>query len=435
MTDRTPVRPAFTGRDGGPLSILIVAEDFPWPSTGGGLIRLAKMIEAIAELGDVDLFTLHDIRRGDEFDVPPTMKVRRVRTVCYPTAPHEMHWRLKWLAQRSLPLEVSMRMLDRSPRIQFEAWAAESYDLVWFSTAWTYVWMGRPRLGPTVIDLVDLEDEKARQRADVLRKQRQSSHGVDSVRLTLAAAQAEKNARDWTAMQKSVAAEVDRVVLCSESDVQRSGFPNALSIPNTYPEPIRQMGSVEVGDPPVVLLQGSLRYAPNIDGAEWLVTEIGPLLRKRMPTAQIRLVGRATAGVERHDNPPQVVVTGLVPDIEPELERADLAVVPLRIGSGTRLKILESFAHRIPVVSTRLGADGLDVEDGVHLLLADDAESFAEACERLLTDPELRKRLVTAAEELYLDRYEWTAAKEKVWQVAAEVTQGSPDIPGSMPSA
>jgi glycosyltransferase involved in cell wall biosynthesis len=391
------------------------------------------MIEAIAELGEVDLFTLHDIRRGDEFEVPPSIKVRRVRTVLYPGAPRQLHWRLKWLAQRSLPLEVSMRMLDRSPRIQFEAWAAERYDLVWFSTAATFIWMGRPNLGPTVIDLVDLEDEKARQRAGLLRTLAKPRDGVDFLKLRVAAAQASKNARDWIALQESVAKDVDRVVLCSESDVKRSGFPNALSIPNTYPAPTSQMGSVVVGDPPVVLLQGSLRYAPNIDGADWLVGDIGPLLRHRIPNVQIRLVGRATAGVERHNHPPQVVVTGQVPDMEPELERADLAVVPLRIGSGTRLKILESFAHRIPVVSTRLGADGLDVEDGVHLLLADDAEAFADACQRLLTDPELRQRLVNAAEALYLDRYEWTAAKEKVGRLVSEVTKAGPEVRGPVP--
>ena len=100
--------------------------------------------------------------------------------------------------------------------------------------------------------------------------------------------------------------------------------------------------------------------------------------------------------------------------MEPELARADLAVVPLRIGSGTRLKILESFAHRIPVVSTTIGADGLDVEDGVHLLLADRPEEFAQ---RLPTTHSRTGRspggCVDAAERRYLERYEWSTAKRQ----------------------
>ena len=107
--------------------------------------------------------------------------------------------------------------------------------------------------------------------------------------------------------------------------------------------------------------------------------------------------------------------------MEPELARADIAVVPLRMGSGTRLKILESFAHRIPVVSTTIGADGLDVQDGVHLLLADRPDEFARACRRLIEDRALARRLVDAAEQRFLDRYEWSNAKDRIQKLVCDV--------------
>jgi glycosyltransferase involved in cell wall biosynthesis len=100
-----------------------------------------------------------------------------------------------------------------------------------------------------------------------------------------------------------------------------------------------------------------------------------------------------------------VTVVGQVPEIEDELARADLVVVPLRFGSGTRLKVLEAFAHRVPVVSTTLGAEGLGAEDGVHLLLADRPADLASACARLLTDTEARASLTDAAHRLFLERY------------------------------
>jgi glycosyltransferase involved in cell wall biosynthesis len=100
-----------------------------------------------------------------------------------------------------------------------------------------------------------------------------------------------------------------------------------------------------------------------------------------------------------------VTVVGQVPDIDVELARADLVLVPLRFGSGTRLKILEAFAHRIPVVSTDLGAEGLGAHDGTHLLLADTPAAIAEACARLLTDEQLRVQLTDNAYRLFAARF------------------------------
>ena len=208
------------------------------------------------------------------------------------------------------------------------------------------------------------------------------------------------NAHRWRNLQQAVAAQVDRVVLCTDTDAHRTGFPNTVVLPNSYTRPDRAAGDSHPGPghPPVVLLQGTLTYPPNMDAVEWLIGRVAPRLWAEWPQVEIRLVGNPAPGVQRWNRPPAVTVVGRVPDMEPELARADLAVVPLRVGSGTRIKILESFAHRIPVVSTTLGAEGLEVEDGVHLLMADDPDDFAAACGRLLSDIGLRKRLVDAAE-------------------------------------
>jgi glycosyltransferase involved in cell wall biosynthesis len=405
------------------VNILLVAEAFPWPATGGGLIRLGKVIEAVSELGDLDLFTLSDPSRSYP-DLPDAVKVHRHGTTPYPAMAGGLRWRTAWMTQRQLPVEVLMRQYDHSPRQAFEAWVADSYDVVWFSTAAVYSWMGRPRLGPTIIDLMDLEDVKARQRAALLRQDRPGYRSMAGVKQSLAAAQSAKNARDWVTLQRSVADQVDRVVLCSDVDVRRSGLANAVEVPNTFPRPRQRAGRLAVADPPVVLLQGSLNYAPNMDAVDWLVDDVAPHLWAKVPTARIRLVGKTAAGVKRRHRPPAVTVVGRVPDMQPELALADVAVVPLRVGSGTRLKILESFAHRIPVVSTTIGADGLDVEDGVQLLLADDPEAVALACQRILSDPHLRQRLVDAAEERYLERYEWSAARTRIHDLVHRVSQG-----------
>ena len=148
----------------------------------------------------------------------------------------------------------------------------------------------------------------------------------------------------------------------------------------------RPVGRDDVATPPVVVFQGTLRYSPNADAARFLVEDVGPRLRALVPDARIRLVGVAPPALARLAHPPAVTLTGQVPDITAELARADVVVIPLRYGSGTRVKILEAFAHRIPVVSTSLGAEGLDVVAGKQLLVADDAEGIAQACASVLGD-------------------------------------------------
>ncbi len=409
------------------MRILVVAEQFPWPPTGGGMIRLAKAIEAFADLGEVDLFSFYDERLSDPTAVPPDVGITRLEAAPWPQYPHQFRWRASWLLRGGSPMEVEMGRFDDRPRRSFESWVGDGYDLVWFSTAMAYQWLGRPHLGPTVVDLVDLEDEKARQRSALLWSTGPRGTVAATVKRLLAVAQARLNARDWRAFQRSVARQADRVVLCTDLDAARSGLPKVAVVRNSYERPSVPVGRSSPGRPPAILFQGTLSYGPNFDGANWLVGELAPRLRERVPDAQIRLVGRPIPGVERLDDPPRVTVVGMVPSMEPELARAALVAVPIRFGSGSRLKILESFAHRVPVVSTTMGADGLDVEDGTHLLIADDADDFAAACERLLTDPDLRHRIVDAAEERYAERYQWPAARRDLLTLVDElVGEGSP---------
>ena len=307
-----------------------------------------------------------------------------------------------------------MTRADRAPRLALQDWARPPYGIVWFSTAASYEWTGRPDFGPAVVDLMDLEDVKAGLRAELLADQLRSGRAGGAAHAWLARYQTRVNGNDWHRFQRSVASRVDRIVVPSELDAARSALPNVTVIPNTYPRPRRPAGDPALAGPPVVLFQGSLGYPPNIDGAEWLTTAVAPRLRAAISDTEVRLVGPPATSVRQLHEPGVLTVVGQVPSMEQELARATVAVVPVRYGGGTRVKILESFAHRVPVVSTTLGAEGLDVLDGVHLLLADDPEAFAAATIRLLRDPGLRVRLTQAAETLYLDRYDGRVADEAV---------------------
>ena len=146
---------------------LLVAHNVPWPSLGGGLVRLAQVVEAMASLTDLDLFVLHD-RRQSSVVLPPTVSVQRSVGVQYPSTSPQIRWRVEWAARRGVPLEVVMTRADRAPRVALRDWARPPYDVVWFSTAASYEWTGQPDFGPAVVDLMDLEDVKGRLRAELM---------------------------------------------------------------------------------------------------------------------------------------------------------------------------------------------------------------------------------------------------------------------------
>jgi glycosyltransferase involved in cell wall biosynthesis len=154
---------------------------------------------------------------------------------------------------------------------------------------------------------------------------------------------------------------------------------------------------------------GSMDWMPNIDGISWFVRDVLPLIRARRPDCSLAIVGRkpvrAIQEMAVHDS--GIQVTGTVPDVRPWLWGGAVSIVPLHVGGGTRIKIYEAMAARIPVVSTTIGAEGLAVTPSENILIADTPEAFAEACVRLLEDAKQRERLAATAYEMVAAKYSW----------------------------
>ena len=206
---------------------------------------------------------------------------------------------------------------------------------------------------------------------------------------------------------------VDGVFACSELDRQAfvacSGLPS-YTVPNGVDTHFCQFDSrPEKAQSRTLLFTGSLQYPPNTDGLRFFLDEIWPRLKERMPGIELLVIG-AGAGPAlrgRLERTPQVRFAGEVPDLRPLACQAGVAVCPLRIGSGTRLKVLEYMSWGTPVVSTRKGVEGLEAEDGKHLLLADEPEPFVQAVLRLLNDRPLFDSMRHAARHFVEQRYDW----------------------------
>lgn len=184
---------------------------------------------------------------------------------------------------------------------------------------------------------------------------------------------------------------------------------------------IRQTSSVSTGvdldyfEPPTsarprydLVFLGSMDWMPNIDGTQWFLAEVLPLIRARKTDVRFAIVGR---------NPPPslaaaadnkcTVVTGTVPDVRPYLWESAVSIVPLRVGGGTRLKIFEAMAAGTPVVSTTVGAEGLPVQHGATIRIADTAETFAAECLDLLENSGVRHALAQKGLELIQANFSW----------------------------
>jgi glycosyltransferase involved in cell wall biosynthesis len=167
-----------------------------------------------------------------------------------------------------------------------------------------------------------------------------------------------------------------------------------------------------------LLFLGTFGYWPNQTAAIFLIEEVFPLLASRHPDSQLLLVGTMPTSrmLEAAKSDSRILVTGAVPDIRPYLAAASVLAVPLFEGGGTRFKILEALAAGVPVISTAKGAEGLQAEEGTHLLIAESADEFVDGVLRIWTNESLKNRLKLHGRDLVRECYSWPVAARQIRQ-------------------
>lgn len=213
------------------------------------------------------------------------------------------------------------------------------------------------------------------------------------------------------------------VVSQQEKDLLQSAVPEArkvVIIPNCMRLQDYEGFSVEAR-PDSLIYTGSFRYDVNYEAMNWFVQEVFPLIQAQLPQADLIITGDPDG--KRLPAGNYLTQTGVVSDVRPWLAAARVALAPLQTGGGTRLKILEAMALRTPVVSTSKGAEGLEAQQGVHLLIADSPQDFANAVLRLLQDDELHQQLAAAGFDLVKQKYNWDAVLPDFLQLAEETAR------------
>jgi glycosyltransferase involved in cell wall biosynthesis len=407
---------------------LVVLDRVPYPAIGGQQLRYRQCIEALRALGPVTLLCLrsrHDDVPPVPADAPPVRRVnlRTPRTLAY-----------RWARLLGPRGKDAVRARLR------EAWLEEvrvRVGAIIDATEPDLVVVEAPQL---VAALPPLRQAGRRLVYDAHNVEKVLWGDLDALRQRLGNPPSQARFRQRIVDgEASLVATADQIWACSEDDAllfarvhgQLRG--EVRIVPNTVdseafagPAPDRP-AALAAGPAPVILYTGSFGYAPNVEAGLALIREVLPRLRASLPGTRLVLCGRQppealTAAAARDGG---VVVTGEVPDARLWFAHSDVVVVPLRHGGGTRLKILEALAAARPVVSTAKGAEGLEVEHGRHLLIADAPAAFAEGILWCLREPDAARAMAERGRALVDARYSWRANAARVREAVAALA-GAP---------
>lgn len=390
--------------------ILYVCPAWPHDKAYGGQLRALHIGRALQQVGDVQLLVINAepaqpdaaARTAAEFSLVGEIKgapatSRRLRD--------RVDWALNPRCRNAHGLLAAPSEMHRILQLAADA------DLVWFLKLRTANLLDRWHWPRSVMDIDDVPSVFA--------------HATRQASAALAhRMEARLHAWIFRRRERLLLERFTVLSVCSETDQRHLGFPDRVHvIPNGFARPARDPVH-RPQHPPHIGFMGLYTYAPNFDGVRWFVEHCWPELKRTVPGIRLRLVGAETDGPLK-PNDPAIDGLGWVPDPAAEVATWSAMIVPIRTGAGTRIKIPDAFSRRCPVVSTSFGAYGYPLEHGKHLLLADDAAGFVNACRQLIQFPDLGRSLAEHAWHDFLRRWTWDAIAPSVVATAEDCLRRS----------
>lgn len=376
------------------MKILFISWFPPSPRFSGSGLRTFHTLRALASCGQVTVLApvqerhrplLDDCKPWCEEVVAPD--ILSLRTSLWPVD-QRTRWNKYWDAVTTLE-PIALRYYDSAEfsRIARGLEGAPP-DLIWIYSSWLTGYFPHLDWHKVIVDFDALFFR-------AMRRAMQHTPGYGSKLLL-------ENIEIWKQerFDRRLGQRAAQVLVCSEEERHILGYDNVRVLPNCVDlPPDFPLDMVE--DPHRLLFIGKMDYEPNIDAALYFCRSILPLIRNVEPRAHVYIVGREPSeAIRALHTGTDVFVTGAVPDTAPYVNASGIVIVPLRFGGGTRIKILEAFAHWKAVVSTTSGCEGLGVEEDVHLSRANTPPEFAAKCLALMADASLRRALGKAGREL-----------------------------------
>lgn len=394
-------------------SVLFLSPEAPYPPIGGGPLRSASLVEYLAQSFSVHAIVFREPASPDPALAVPPSRIDRLDVLNLPH--HFKHPAVRAVRNSLRLIRARPPLVDRfsgfasaiAARLRGQAYAAAVVEHFWCAP---YVEQIRPHSKRVILDLHNIESAWH----DSLAGHERFARAFALRRFADAARRLEQ---EWLSKFDSILVPSDR-----EAERLRKITPGANVV--MYPNALPEVAAPQRVERDEIVFSGNLEYPPNITAIRFFRERVWPLLRVR-PGLKWRIIGKNPEAIRSTiGDDARIVVTGFVEDAVSALAMAQVAVVPVLSGSGTRFKILEAWAAGTAVVSTALGAEGLEGRDGEHLLLADTPEGFAAAVSRLLDSPSERLRIGCAGRKLYEQSYTWGLAWKKLEAVFGNASLG-----------
>jgi len=369
---------------------------------GGGAIRTASILEHLARGHDVDVIVFRERGSPDPKGQFPSGLVREIVVLDMPYHRKDLVSRAMRNAGRAVRQVTPL--VDRFGGFENEISAVvrnRRYQVTVVEHFWCapYHEQLAPASEKTILDLHNIESILHERCSGTETGAQALLHGVFR-----------RSARQ---LEQLWLPRYDTLLTASEHDAQLVRGISCHTDIRVYPNAIPLMPRPGMGERHMIAFSGNLAYHPNVAAVRYFQREIWPILSRRWPSLRWRLIGSHPEAVWNITNGDErIEFSGPIMNAVDELAACQVAVVPLLAGSGTRFKIIEAWAAGRAVVSTRIGAEGLQAEDGKHLLLAEDAPTFAEAVSRLLSSPDLRDQLGETGRALFESEFTW----ERAWR-------------------
>ena len=388
------------------MKILFLSPTVPFPLTDGGRIRVFNLLKQIATKSDVTLLALET--QPTDADGVAQLRQLGIQVHLIPNAPTLPRVSLSTLVNAFLkrqPITVARYALPAYRQKFRELIATEDFDLVHYEMFHTAQFRTDTDL-PGVLSQQNVDSAIWRRLCD------ETTNPFYKFAYWTQQLTFQRYERVLSPMFDAVTCTSDIDAAVFQQHTARKTtieiIPNGVDVTHYQPDFTSE-------SPAHLIYIGSMDWYPNEDAVAFFTDEVLPKIQEKVPDVQFSIVGgNPSARVQRLAEREGVVVTGRVPEIKPYFAEATVFVVPLRIGSGTRLKILEALAMGKAIVSTSVGAEGLDLKDGEEIFIADEPIAFADAVTRLLTDPTLRRRIGENGRARVEQDYDWRSIGEKL---------------------
>ena len=390
------------------MRILWIKTELLHPVNKGGRIRTYEMLRALKSQHHITYVALHDKSPDD-----PALTQAREYASEVVRIPHVQPSR----SQQKYWTDLARSLLSSLP---FAVWRYRSSAL----TRWLQANATPERFDAVVVDFlapaagvpasmslpVVLFEHNVE--TDIWRRHAETAKSFARQRLF------RLQERRMRTFEKEWCQRADLVVAVSDADAtalaQDFGARKPIAVPTGVDTQYFRPQGNSAREKSLFVFVGSMDWLPNEEGVKWFCQSVWPAVRQRIPNATFRIVGRSpsTAVLALADEKNGVEVTGSVPDVRPHLEAATAMLVPLRIGGGTRLKIFEAMGMECPVISTSIGAEGLPVANGTHLLIADSAAETVAACADIVSNSARASSVARNAAEFVRGHHSWAGVAQ-----------------------